>query len=452
MTDDHRAGRPRSSRRPSAPTPSSVSTGARRSSTSSGRRRWWYAAVGHHHRHRAGLVRGQGASTSGIDFKGGTSWEVTATGPRVPEVQLAVQAAGVANPTVQILGQQDRRQVQADLQAPAAARCEQRRSPRSAVAGRARPTCPPTEVSIHRRRADLGEPDHEEGHRGRDRLLHRGDDLHLVPVRVEDGHGRLLIAVIHDLLITIGIYLAGRLPGHPGHGHRRAHHPGVLALRHRGRVRPRSPRTRRGSVASGRMTYTDIVNLSMNQTLARSHQHLAGGHPARCSSVLVIGAQVLGATTLQYFGLALVIGIVPGPTRRSSSPPRCARAQRARAALHQHPAEAREPARATACSRPRPPRPGIGASGPGGRAASAAAASGAPAARRARTAGGRRRRQRPSRRGRSADGVERCRAAPDGSDARRGPAPAPAPAASTQEEGRQAPLSAAPTRPGITAG
>ena len=70
------------------------------------------------------------------------------------------------------------------------------------------------------------------------------------------------------------------------------------------------------------MTYEDIVNLSMNQTLARSiNTSLVAILPVL--AVLVIGAQLLGATTLQYFGLALVIGLTSGPTRRSSSPRRC---------------------------------------------------------------------------------------------------------------------------------
>ena len=39
-----------------------------------------------------------------------------------------------------------------------------------------------------------------------------------------------LIAVIHDLLDHGRDLFAGRLPGHPGHGDRRPHHPRVLAL------------------------------------------------------------------------------------------------------------------------------------------------------------------------------------------------------------------------------
>ncbi len=66
-----------------------------------------------------------------------------------------------------------------------------------------------------------------------------------------------------------------------------------------------------GIGAAGRMTYSSIVNLSMNQVLARSiNTSLVAIMPIL--SVLVIGAQFLGATTLQYFGLALLIGLTTG--------------------------------------------------------------------------------------------------------------------------------------------
>ena len=49
----------------------------------------------------------------------------------------------------------------------------------------------------------------------------------------------------------------------------------------------------------------------MNQTLARSlNTSLVAIMPIL--SVLVLGAQILGATTLEYFGLALFIGLTTG--------------------------------------------------------------------------------------------------------------------------------------------
>jgi preprotein translocase subunit SecF len=53
------------------------------------------------------------------------------------------------------------------------------------------------------------------------------------------------------------------------------------------------------------------VNLSMNQTLARSiNTSLVAILPIL--AVLVLGAEILGAITLEYFGLALLIGLTSG--------------------------------------------------------------------------------------------------------------------------------------------
>jgi preprotein translocase subunit SecF len=59
------------------------------------------------------------------------------------------------------------------------------------------------------------------------------------------------------------------------------------------------------------MTYSGMVNLSMNQTLARSlNTSLVAVIPVM--SVLFVGAELLGATTLREYGLALFIGLMSG--------------------------------------------------------------------------------------------------------------------------------------------
>ncbi|HLN42940.1 MAG TPA: hypothetical protein VK215_10825 [Acidimicrobiales bacterium] len=81
-----------------------------------GRRRWWYALSGLVI--VAGLVSfGVKGFNWGIDFKGGTSWQIPAHGATVSEVQSSVGNAGVPGATVQILGEGSSAtvQVQADL-------------------------------------------------------------------------------------------------------------------------------------------------------------------------------------------------------------------------------------------------------------------------------------------------------------------------------------------------
>src|SRR4029078_3812051 len=62
---------------------------------------------------------------------------------------------------------------------------------------------------------------------------------------------------------------------------------------------------------TNRMSYRDIVNLSMNQVLMRSlNTSLAAVLPVL--SLLVVGSQLLGAVALQEFAIALLVGMVTG--------------------------------------------------------------------------------------------------------------------------------------------
>jgi len=119
-----------------------------------------------------------------------------------------------------------------------------------------------------------------------------------------------IIAVVHDILVTVGIYSLTGFQVTPD--------TVVAVLTVLGyslydtvvvfdRIRENS----KGLGASGRITYSEMVNLSMNQTLARSiNTSLVAIVPVL--SVLVVGSFFLGATSLQDFGLALVIGLTSG--------------------------------------------------------------------------------------------------------------------------------------------
>ena len=69
--------------------------------------------------------------------------------------------------------------------------------------------------------------------------------------------------------------------------------------------------TPNGVLKGGDLTYSEMVNLSMNQTLARSiNTSLVAILPVL--AVLVVGADIFGATTLQSYGLALFVGLMSG--------------------------------------------------------------------------------------------------------------------------------------------
>jgi len=67
----------------------------------------------------------------------------------------------------------------------------------------------------------------------------------------------------------------------------------------------------KGLASTGRLTYTETVNLSMNQVLARSlNTSFVAILPIL--SILLIGSVLLHATALNDFGLALLVGLTTG--------------------------------------------------------------------------------------------------------------------------------------------
>jgi preprotein translocase subunit SecF len=118
------------------------------------------------------------------------------------------------------------------------------------------------------------------------------------------------VAMIHDVLVAVGIYSIFNFQVTPD--------TVVAILTILGyslydtvvvfdRVRDNT----KGIGASGRLTYPQLINLSMNQTLARSINTSAVAI-LPVLAVLVIGAEFLGATTLQSYGLALFVGLLSG--------------------------------------------------------------------------------------------------------------------------------------------
>ncbi|MDQ6616853.1 MAG: protein translocase subunit SecF [Actinomycetota bacterium] len=119
-----------------------------------------------------------------------------------------------------------------------------------------------------------------------------------------------LIALVHDILVTVGIYSLSGFQVTPAT---------VIAfltilgysLYDTIVVFDKIEENTKGLAASGRITYTETVNLSMNQVLMRSiNTSVVAIMPIL--SVLVIGAYFLGASALQDFGLALFIGLLTG--------------------------------------------------------------------------------------------------------------------------------------------
>ncbi len=119
-----------------------------------------------------------------------------------------------------------------------------------------------------------------------------------------------IIAVIHDVFITVGIYALVGFEVTP------ATVIGFLtilgySLYDTVVVFDKVRENTKGIASSGRSTYTQAANLAVNQTLVRSfNTSLIALLPV--GSILFVGAGLLGAGTLKDLSLALFIGLATG--------------------------------------------------------------------------------------------------------------------------------------------
>jgi preprotein translocase subunit SecF len=273
------------------------------------RRKWWFGASAI--LIAAGLISlsVKGLNYS-IEFVGGTSWQVPAPGVTVSQAQAVLTPLGFGGATITTLGSGSKQtlSVEAKLGAHSSG-VSVDEATRVATVLAALAHKRPADVSIESVGPTWGSS-----------ITHRAIEALIVFLLVITAYISIffewkmavaaIVAVIHDVVITVGIYSIFYFLVTPD--------TVVAFLTVLGyslydtivvfdRVRDNS----RGLGASGKLTYTDVVNLSMNQTLARSiNTSLVAILPIL--AVLVLGAQILGAVTLEYFGLALLIGLTSG--------------------------------------------------------------------------------------------------------------------------------------------
>lgn len=245
----------------------------------------------------------------GIDFAGGTSWQVQAPTLTVSQARTALSPLGLGSATIETLGQGSNRtlQVQDKVTGTTAHQAQVKSQVTNKLASLAHVS--PSSVTLN----DVGPTWGSE-------ITHKAVVAVIVffvvifayiTVRFEWKMAlAAILAVIHDIVVTVGIYALVGFQVTPETV------VGVLTILGYSLydtivVFDRVRENVRGLGASGRLTYADTVNLSMNQVFMRSiNTSIVAVLPVL--SVLVIGAQLLGATTLQDFGLALVVGLTSG--------------------------------------------------------------------------------------------------------------------------------------------
>jgi preprotein translocase subunit SecF len=243
----------------------------------------------------------------GIDFKGGSSWEVLAPHSSIAAMTTAVENAGLRDPTVEKLGSQTY-QITDDINSlNATAQLNLTNKVAKAMAKEAGKSF--NQVSTSSVGPTWG-----------GQITNRALEALIVffiavvayiSIRFEPKMAAAaFIAMVHDLLVTVGVYSLFGLQITPD--------TVIAILTILGyslydtvvvfdRVRDNAG----GILKSGDLSYGEMVNLSMNQTLARSiNTSLVAILPVL--AVLLVGADILGATTLQSYGLALFVGLMSG--------------------------------------------------------------------------------------------------------------------------------------------
>ncbi len=277
-----------------------------------GRRRIWFAIS------TVIIVAGilsiflRGGLNLGIEFKGGIEWTVKAPNVTQVEAANAMQAAGLNQPIVQLLGHGSNQHlnVQADLNRlpPKVQQAETLRV-EEALAKL-------TNTSLENIQNGVETVGPTWGSTITDKAIEALVIFFIavgiyISIRFEPKMAlSAFIAMVHDVLVAVGIYSLFNFQVTPD--------TVVAILTILGyslydtvvvfdRVRDNT----KNIGSSGRMTYNQLINLSMNQTLARSINTSAVAI-IPVLSVLLIGAQFLGAATLQEYGLALFVGLVSG--------------------------------------------------------------------------------------------------------------------------------------------
>lgn len=237
----------------------------------------------------------------GIEFKGGAEFATPGTSCSVSEVRTAVEGAGVQQPVVTETGK-----AQIRVQTPALD-VEQTNKVTEAIAGACHVAR--SDVKIQMVGPSWG------GEITKKALMALIVFLIAVAVFMSiyfDWRmaAAALVALVHDLVITIGIYALVGFEVTP------ATVIGLLtilgySLYDTVVVFDKIKENTRGIGAQSRQTFSEAANRALNQTLIRSvNTSIVGLLPV--AAILFVGVFILGAGTLQDLALALFVGTAAG--------------------------------------------------------------------------------------------------------------------------------------------
>ncbi|MGH9139319.1 MAG: protein translocase subunit SecF [Acidimicrobiales bacterium] len=240
----------------------------------------------------------------GIDFEGGVVWEVPTAEVSVEDAREFMNSIGVSETKIQTLeaGGVVRLRIQAGERPQADVdRVRQELATRAGV--------PSSDITTSSVTASWGQEITEKAARA---LLYFLVAITLyVTLRFEFKMAlATLAALLHDILVTVGVYSITGFEVTPATviailtilGF--SIYDGIVVF-------DKVDENTRLVSSTNRIAYSDMINLSLNQTLMRSlNTQITSLLPM--ASLLIVGALILGATTLQEFALALLVGQAAG--------------------------------------------------------------------------------------------------------------------------------------------
>jgi len=236
-----------------------------------------------------------------VEFTGGVQVEVVAPGVTADQATESLGAAGVESAKVQIVGA-DTIRVQTTAESP-----ELQQQLRTVMAGLAGTDI--NEVSVSAVSPSWGEDITRQALKALVFFL-LAIFLYLT-IRLEWRMAvAALVAVAHDLIISVGVYSIFRFEVGPGTvisfltilGY--SIYDTVVVF---DKIKENEPKVN----ATGKMTYTEMVSLSMNTVLLRSlNTSVTSLLPVL--SLLFVGAGLLGAVAIGQYAIALAVGLLVG--------------------------------------------------------------------------------------------------------------------------------------------
>jgi preprotein translocase subunit SecF len=240
----------------------------------------------------------------GIDFEGGVVWEVPAGDASVADARGAIDEFGLGNATIQELQSDEGTELRVEAEPVSADTSDQVTDALAQVTGSSADAVSLTSVGP------------SWGREISDKAI-RALIVFLVLVTIYIALRfelkmalPTLVALIHDVLITIGVYALTQLEVTPATviavltilGY--SIYDGIVVF-------DKVDENTRLVSSTGGLSYGGMVNVSLNQALMRSlNTTITALLPV--ASLLVVGSWILGAVVLQEFAIALLIGLFSG--------------------------------------------------------------------------------------------------------------------------------------------